>query len=553
MEQIWLLLVAIGVAVLLLFLFFGRKRGATPVRTAAKVQRAEPVVTASRPAVVSPEKPAPKTFYREEPVEQANYLDITEDSTIGGDFYTEVASLLKQVLTENPERQDLRLKLLDVYFDSGNRDAFVQEAALYRDKLGNKNDPSWKTVLEKGVSLAPEHELFASSGREAAKPASSAEKAVDDAEKKAFRRFGDVPEARAPLKALAEAYQKLRSQGQFYMQLDRELIRTAGRPAQLMQLQRLSRETGGAQIFVKREDLAGRYPRMRVHLMGQAWIAKRLGMQEVIYAANGGEEAVLAAQAAARAGLKSTIFISMQRGQYREIHRQHCELMGAEIKETMAGHESGDIRYAALEAWLAEPGGRFMMLNLAAGPHPYPTLTSDLQAVIGRECLRQVSGRTGHAPKAIFARAGSNTDAIGFVEPFLSQKDTEIHLVSTLDSADGADDALAEDSNVYQTLYSTSQVRSAMSVLEGMEFPRVEREHALLKSTGRITYGASRLGEARKIIAQAAKLEGLIVPIETAHVLASACIQARKLSNNDAVVVMLAEHIGKEMVTIAVE
>lgn len=553
MDNLWLMAFGvIAVAGVIFLLIAGRggngggKQAARPVSSSKPARNSGSQAESRDEPEDAPPSPDPFRPVYATSHEEAKYHDEEDDSTIGGDFYEEVAELLLQVLSQTPERHDLRLKLFDVYFDSGDKLNFVKQAQEYSDLLGNrKNAPEsqWNKVLEMGKALVPEHALF---GGEAKTVSAS----KTGQKKDGFSRFGDIPEARQPLEKLAGQYKALRSSASFLTHLDLELIRTLGRPSPMQHAARLSQKIGGAQIFMKCEDLPDRFPRLRAHLAGQAFIASRLGMKKILFAADNGYEAVIAAQSAAKAGLKSVIFLSADKGKYRQSHKLQVRLLGGEFIETLPGTVSGDLRNAPLQEWIKDPENSFMMLNLAAGPAPYPTIASDLQSVIGRESLRQVKGKMKGMPRAVFARGGDTPDAIGFVEPFLADKSVEIFLVTPENESGAGADQHGED--IYHSLYTHKQKESARTILENMEMPRVVREHALLRATQRIRYETANPDDAQSAIRNLARLEGTISPYETAHVLAYACQYAKKLKSQDAVIILMAEPMFKDLLGVTI-
>lgn len=538
-----MLLVIVILAVGVLFLVFSARKDVHR-KPASQSMATRAAVSTPSPKAVEKPKPVRPQF---EPVQEAEYVD-SDTETIGGDFYAEVAELLIQVIEDSPDRQDLRLKLIDVYFDSGQKDKFISEAENYRSHMGKSYDSNWAKVLEMGKRLAPGHELFGGTSQEAPVEPEEPQSGGD----KEIRRFGDVPEATAALHELADSYQKLRTSSQYYAQLDLTLTRTAARPSRLVHAQRLSDYIGGARIYIKREDVStGQFPRLRTQLMGQAWIARQLGKEKLLFAANSGDEAVIAAQAAAKNGMECTIYVAAKVGKYREPHKYQVQIMGSEFIETQSGTKSHDIRDAALTSWLEDPDRSFMMLNLAAGPHPYPTISADLQSVIGRESIRQIKGKTSKLPRAILARAGNRADAIGFVEPYLASRETDIVLVSPSDSGIPKSSDISSSEGIYGLLYSNKQEQSADYILEHIEFPSVKRELSMLAATGRLQHQQVDIGEAKHWIKQSARTEGLIFPMETAHVLAFACNFAKTCSQDESLIVMLAEQLDKDLMGVS--
>lgn len=451
---------------------------------------------------------------------------------VGHDFNSEVMQLLEQVLTDHPDRKDLRLKLLKLHYDQGDVDAFVKQAELYQEHIGDEDD-QWDLIHEMAYSLKTGGELFSRRARPKLTVA-EVEKVMPN------RRLGEGDEAAKALQKLAKAYAKLREDPRFLAQLDLDLVVTVGRPTPLLFASRLSKNNGGASIYIKRDDFTASYTRLRTHLMGQAWIAKQLGMRKVLYATKNGFEAVLAARAAAHNGLQCSIFIPKGAAGCSGNERFEIELIGAEIRDAKDSSNNNDIREAALEYWLISPQNTFMMLSLDAGPHPYPTIANDIQAVIGRESLRQIKTRTGGMPRAIFARGGDTPDAIGFIDPYLGMKEVEILLVTPDESDLKASGKLAQRVKSFQTLMEQNATRKDDN-RSIVEYARLEREADMIAATGRVGREVASFASTWNTISALAETEGMVVPYDSASVLARACEYAKKCKKNESVLVLLSE------------
>ncbi len=468
-------------------------------------------------------------------VEEAGYVS-SDDPSSAEDYYSEIINFLTEAIKQDPNRQDIRIKLLDVYYDTGNGLEFEKLASEYAAQIKTKNDPMWKEIYTKGQSLRPEASIFGGDdGRE--KPIEK---------KPGFKRFGDNEDCKPFLENLAKRYHKLRTSSQFFEKLDIELMKNSGRPSPWLHCKNLSAQINGAQIFLKREDLNTEQPRLRTHLTGQAWVAKNLGIKKVIFAASNGDEAVIAARAAACAELKCSIYISATDGMYREIHKFQAQLMGSEFIETIESNKTSGVRELVLAKWIQDHENIFMMLNLNAGPHPYPIISIDMQAAIGRECIRQVKGKLAKMPIAVFSRSEPYADAIGFVEPFLGSKETEIFMISTKTSPSDLRIRLESEQDQYHLLTASNDKKSKSLSTDHLNYPHVNREHSLLKATGRLKYDSINLQHAKSILKAMAKSEGIILPVETAHVVAYACTYAKHQRNDEAIVIMLAEKLSTD-------
>ncbi len=451
---------------------------------------------------------------------------------VGNDFNSEVVQLLQQVLVDHPDRKDLRLKLLKLHYEQGDTKAFVSQAEEYQKHVGDDDD-SWDMIHEMAYSLKTGHALFS----RRAKPKLTV---AEVSQVMPNRRMGESDEAVSALKGLAKSYAKLRVDPRYIANLDLDLISTVGRPTPLLFASRLSKAVGGANIYIKRDDFSINYARLRMHLMGQAWIASELGMRKVVYATESGYEAVLAARAAAHNGLKCALFVPKGPSGCSENERFEIELIGAEIREVTSADSNDKLRNTALDYWLVSPKNTFMMLNLNAGPHPYPTITNDIQAVIGRESYRQLKNKTGGLPKGLFVRGGQCPDAIGFVDPFLVNEDVDIVLVTPDENNAKTSARLTQQIKSYQSLMSKS-VSSTDSRRTLVEYTRLNREMEMIEATGRVTYEVASLANTWNLIAMLAETEGMVVPFDSACVLAQACEYAKSYKSKDSIIVLLAE------------
>ncbi len=474
-------------------------------------------------------------------IEDATFLDLG-NLVPNTNFYEQIAELLEHALEVSPDQQSIRLKLIEAYYEKGNLDSFLKHSQVFREKVDDLNDADWIAILEMGRSLIPDHELFSSNVDSRDLDAPDHEKSLK------YRRFGDNPEAKKAFQELTLAYEKLKSDPMFLHDLDGEIEQATGRPTPLLHASRLSKQNKGAQIYIKCEDISYKYGRILIHLIGQGYIAQRMQKKKIIFGAFNGREAVIAAQAAARFGLECEIYISAKRGRYRREHVSQVRLLGARLTETDSDIFHNDIRYEAIDPWLKDPEHNFLMLNLSAGPRPFPLISTDIQSIIGREARRQIFKATGTKPDRIFSRGGHSSDSIGFVEPFLPVTDIGITLVTYIDNIT---DKSEIDREAYSILYTHKQKEFVLSLLDDIEFPRVEREHQLLKATNRIDYEVVPLDQGIRTVTRLARSEGNISPMETACVLSAACEHAKKLKTDQSVLVLMSEPLKKALLTVS--
>ncbi|MBV6417727.1 MAG: Tryptophan synthase beta chain [Steroidobacteraceae bacterium] len=318
----------------------------------------------------------------------------------------------------------------------------------------------------------------------------------------------------------------------FQRELADELQGWVGRPTALTHAKRLGARWG-ADVWLKREDLAHTGAHKINNAIGQALLARRLGARRVVAETGAGQHGVASAAACARVGLPCTVYmgeIDMER-QAPNVGRMR--LLGAEVVPVTEGDRT--LRAAvdeALRDWVADPLGTYYLLGSAIGPHPYPYLVRELQTIIGREARAQLLERTGELPDALFACVGGGSNSIGLFHPFVADASVEIVGIE----AGGRGPALGENSaslalgrpGVLQGAYSLllqdphGQIQETHSISAGLDYPGVGPEHALLQAAGRVRYEAASDDEALAAVLECCQSEGILPALESAHALAGA-------------------------------
>ena len=454
-------------------------------------------------------------------------------------FYAEMEQLLRRQIEAQPDNQDLRVRLLELYWEAERETDFLREAQVFRNALrGNLDSPDWRLIASIGRALAPDSPLFndAAADKTSSPP-------------REYRRLGEREEDRRHFEALARDYQSLRGDPAFLAALDRELIELAGRPTSLFLAERLSAHVGGARIYCKREDFAVAGSHLLMAIVGQALAAKRMGRKTLVTGTVYGQKGVMTAAIAARLGMKAVIYMDGT-----DIHAQagnvfRMWLSGAMVESIDAKRlYSGDVREAAVRHWSREPDESFLVLGLDAAPEPYPSICQDAVASIGRECRRQVSTLSKRAPDVLVARGRNSSDAIGLFPPFI---DSQARLVC-VDSnsslvASSAANPEADVWNEPSAPLTEQQQRIAEAILEGLEYPSVAREHRWLRQTKRVEYVGIGMDQAKQAILDFSRLEGIVPAIQGAHSIAWACQAARTLKPEQVVVVFLSERSDKDI------
>ena len=383
-----------------------------------------------------------------------------------------------------------------------------------------------------------------------------------------YGRFGPfggryAPETLVPaLQRLEEGVDQFLKSPEFIAELNRELEQWVGRPTPLTPARRLS-ERWGAEIFLKREDLAHTGAHKINNAIGQALLASKLGAKRVIAETGAGQHGVATAAACARVGIPCIVYmgaVDIER-QAPNVDRMHQ--LGAEVVSVESGDKT--LRAAIDEAfrdWVADPEGSYYLLGSAVGPHPYPFLVRELQSVIGREARRQIIELSGRLPDAAIACVGGGSNAIGLFHPFLG--DDSVELIGI--EAGGRGSGLGENSATLATgtpgvlhgCYSIllqdadGQVQETHSISAGLDYPGVGPEHALLKTVGRVVYQSATDAEALDAVQECCAAEGILPALESAHALVGARRWAQK-NPGKRILVGLSGRGDKDMPTLTQE
>lgn len=460
------------------------------------------------------------------------------------DFYVELEQLLKKQLAEKPALDDVRVKLLELYFEQHRHGDFLRDAHALRRRIAKpEQSRDWQRVASMGRMLLPGEALFSSQDSDrvefVAPPAAPA------AGHPAVQRFGNDPKHRPLFDELARRYEPVRSDPRFLVDLEKVLVSLPNwRPTPLLQARRLSQHIGGAQLLFKREDLADDGPHLTAAVAGQALLAMRLGCGTLVTGTSDGRRGVVAAGIAARLGLRTVVFMDAAQSERAAPNLVFMKLLGAEVQLVkVVNYRNRDVREAALDYWAAHPQEAFLLTGLDAAPAPYPVMTQEFAAAIGRECRRQLTGGGKGLPAVIVTRGSATADALGLFPAFFSDTGTRLVCVEP-EKEPEPDLRKAGDLFTQVGMMSSQERKVAQSILDRLEYPNVAREHAWLKASGRVEYVESPRADARQALLDLARLEGTLVPIGTAHALAQACAEARKLKEHQSVVVLMAEPIA---------
>ena len=339
-----------------------------------------------------------------------------------------------------------------------------------------------------------------------------------------------VPETLIPaLERLEAGMREHLHRADFQAELTDQLRHWVGRPTALSYAPRLS-AAWGASIWFKREDLAHTGAHKINNALGQALLAQRLGARRIVAETGAGQHGVASAAACARLGLPCTVYMGAIDMERQAPNVGRMRLLGAEVVPVTGGDQT--LRAAideALRDWVADPDGTFYLLGSAVGPHPYPFLVRELQAIIGREARGQFLERTGALPDAVFACVGGGSNSIGMFHAFVP--DTSVAIIGV--EAGGRGSGLGENAaslsygwpGVLQGCYSlllqdeNGQIHETDSISAGLDYPGVGPEHALLLAAGRVRYESATDAEALAALQECSRLEGILPALETAHAL----------------------------------
>jgi len=377
-----------------------------------------------------------------------------------------------------------------------------------------------------------------------------------------FGPFGGryVPETLIPaLERLEGGVREHLAARDFQEELNRELATWVGRPTALTHAARLSRRWG-ATVWLKREDLAHTGAHKINNAIGQALLARRLGARRVVAETGAGQHGVASAAACARLGLPCTVYMGSIDMERQAPNVGRMRLLGATVVPVTSGDKT--LRAAideALRDWVSDPLGTYYLLGSVVGPHPYPYLVRELQAVIGREARTQLLAATGRLPDALIACVGGGSNSIGAFHAFVGDAAVEIIGIEAGGRGAGLGDNAATVAygrpGVLHGTYSMllqnedGQIEETHSVSAGLDYPGVGPEHALLAALGRVSYQTADDAEALAAVRELAETEGILPAIESAHAIAGAQRWARAHPGGT-ILVCLSGRGDKDMATL---
>lgn len=380
-----------------------------------------------------------------------------------------------------------------------------------------------------------------------------------------FGRYGGIFVAETlmqPLSELQEAYQHYRHDPEFQAELDRDLHHYVGRPSPLYHAQRWSEQLGGAQIYLKREDLNHTGAHKINSALGQALLAKRMGKTRIIAETGAGQHGVASATVAARLGLECVVYMGAEDIKRQSVNVYRMRLLGAEVRAVTSGSKTlKDALNEAMRDWVTNVDNTFYIIGTVAGPHPYPAMVRDFQAIIGREAREQILALTGRLPDALCACVGGGSNAMGLFYPFLSDENVALYGVEA--GGDGLETGrhaaplnagkpgVLHGNRTYLMMDANGQIAETHSISAGLDYPGVGPEHAWLKDIGRAKYVTVTDTQALHAFHHLTRIEGIMPALESSHALAYCQQLAPTLRPEQSIVVNLSGRGDKDINTVA--
>jgi tryptophan synthase beta chain len=365
-----------------------------------------------------------------------------------------------------------------------------------------------------------------------------------------------------PIQELNAAYQQYLNDPEFIAELDADLQHYVGRPSPLYYAERWSRELDGAQIYLKREDLNHTGSHKINNTVGQALLAKRMGKTRIIAETGAGQHGVATATVAARLGLECVVYMGAVDVARQSLNVYRMKLLGAKVVAVESGSKTlKDALNEALRDWVTNVDNTFYIIGTVAGPHPYPAMVRDFQAIIGRESKQQCLEATRRLPDALVACVGGGSNAIGLFYPFIEDESVKMYGVEAAGDgiATGRHSAplcagrpgVLHGNRTYLMADDDGEIIETHSISAGLDYPGVGPEHSWLKDTGRATYVNITDTEALEGFYALTRMEGIIPALESSHAMAYTMKLAPTMNKDEIIIVNLSGRGDKDMQTMA--
>jgi tryptophan synthase beta chain len=366
----------------------------------------------------------------------------------------------------------------------------------------------------------------------------------------------------APLEELTAAYLKLRDDPAFQAELAEDLKHYVGRPSPVYHAKRLSQRIGGAQILLKREDLNHTGAHKINNTIGQALVARAMGKRRIIAETGAGQHGVATATVCARFGMQCVVYMGAVDIERQKINVYRMKLLGAEVVPVTSGSQTlKDALNEALRDWVTNVADTFYIIGTVAGPHPYPMMVRDFNAVVGREARAQMLEQYGRLPDVLTACVGGGSNAMGLFHAFLN--DREVRIVGAEAAGEGiatghhaaslaaGRPGVLHGNRTYVLCDDDGQITETHSVSAGLDYPGVGPEHAFLKDAGRAEYVGVTDDEALAAFHLLCETEGILPALESSHAVAQAIKLARGMPQDKLILCNLSGRGDKDVHTIA--
>ncbi len=366
----------------------------------------------------------------------------------------------------------------------------------------------------------------------------------------------------AAIEELTGAYESAMKDPAFLAEFDHDLKHYVGRPSPLYFAKSWTEKLGGAQIYMKREDLNHTGAHKVNNTIGQALLAKRMGKKRVIAETGAGQHGVATATVAARFGMECVVYMGAEDIQRQALNVYRMKLLGAKVVPVESGSATlKDALNEAMRDWVTNVDDTFYIIGTVAGPHPYPAMVRDFQAIIGREAREQIQQQAGRLPDALVACVGGGSNAIGLFYPFLN--DAGVKIIGVEAAGDGIETGhhaaplcagqpgVLHGNRTYLMEDPNGQIIETHSVSAGLDYPGVGPEHSWLKDVGRAEYVAINDDEALQGFHDVTGIEGILPALESSHALAYVTKLAPTMKKDEIIIVNLSGRGDKDIHTVA--
>ena len=366
----------------------------------------------------------------------------------------------------------------------------------------------------------------------------------------------------AALEDLEKLYFRMKDDAQFLAEFDRDMAFYVGRPSPLYHAERWSKELGGAQIYLKREDLNHTGSHKVNNTIGQALLAKLSGKKRIIAETGAGQHGVATATIAARLGLECVVFMGADDVKRQAMNVYRMRLLGATVVPVESGSKTlKDAMNEAMRDWVTNVDSTYYVIGTVAGPHPYPQLVRDFQSIIGREARRQILEQAGRLPDALVACVGGGSNAMGLFYPFLNDQDVKMYGVEAAGHGieSGKHSAplnaghvgVLHGNRTYLMSDAQGQIIETHSISAGLDYPGVGPDHSFLKDMYRVKYVPINDQEALQGFRDLTKIEGIIPALESAHAMAYVTKLAPTMDKDQIIIATVSGRGDKDLMTVA--